>query len=146
MSEDKQAWVEMRDTYWNMRSRCYNPNNNRYPRYGGRGIKVCARWLEEKRRGFANFRKDMGDRPPGMTLDRINGNLDYSPDNCRWATQTQQQNNRCNNHIIEVGGEKLTLSQWCRRIGVRHNTMLMRINKYGWSLEKAVSTPVGKRG
>lgn len=78
-------------TWVSMRQRCLNPNNPAYPRYGGRGIAVCERWSL-----FANFLADMGERPPGTTLDRIHNDRGYEPDNCRWATAKQQsQNRRC---------------------------------------------------
>lgn len=76
-------------TYRSMRLRCENPNHNSYRYYGGRGIKVCERW-----KNLANFIADMGDRPPGTTLDRIDVNGDYEPSNCRWATPKQQTANR----------------------------------------------------
>lgn len=76
-----------------MRQRCLDPNAANYERYGGRGITVCARWLEPGH-GFTNFLADMGERPDGMTLDRIDPNGDYEPGNCRWATASEQQRNK----------------------------------------------------
>lgn len=73
-----------------MKTRCLNAKQQRYSDYGGRGIRVCARWLKS----FENFLADLGERPPGKTLDRINNDGDYEPGNCRWATSSEQQRNR----------------------------------------------------
>ena len=98
-----------------MKDRCTNPKHSAYARYGGRGITVCDRWLES----FENFYADMGERPSKQhTLDRINNDGPYSPENCRWATWEEQANNRRNNVWIEFQGERLSAAQWRKRLGV----------------------------
>lgn len=93
-------------THRGMKERCYNPRNKRYEHYGGRGITVCDRWLGIY--GFSNFIEDMGDKPsPSHTLDRIDNNKGYSPENCRWATYHQQAANKCNsNKVVGVHYDK----------------------------------------
>lgn len=123
-----------------MKGRCNNPKNNRWPRYGGRGITICERW-----RKFENFLADMGPRPTGMTLERKNNNGPYEPDNCWWATVGQQARNRRNNHTITVGDESLTLAQWQERTGMSHATLLTRL-RHGWTPEQTINTrPYEKR-
>lgn len=119
-----------------MKARCSNPKNSHYHIYGGKGIKVCERWHR-----FENFLADMGEKPTGASLDRIDPEKDYSPENCRWADAAQQANNKTNNRYITAFGETLTLSQWAERIGVTHGSLVFRIDKAGWPLEKALSTP-----
>jgi len=117
------------ETWSGMKARCSNKANKRYALYGGRGIAVCDRWLSS----FENFFADMGPRPSSKyTLDRIDPNAD-------WKTQ---QNNRRNNRIIEFKGEKLTAPQWGARVGIRSLTILQRIDRDGWSIEKAITTPL----
>lgn len=83
---------ELYQTYQGMKHRCYNENNTKWVHYGGREIKVCDRWLGEN--GVVNFINDMGERPKGTTLDRINNDGDYEPSNCKWSTYKEQNNNR----------------------------------------------------
>lgn len=97
--------------------RCCNPKDKHYPDYGGRGIRVCDRWLGEH--GFENFLADMGERPSAKhSIDRIDVNGDYCPENCRWATAKEQANNKRNNILIEHNGEVRTLPEWCDSFGV----------------------------
>jgi hypothetical protein len=118
-----------------MRRRCLNQNEPAYPRYGGRGIKICERWSD-----FANFYADMGPRPAGMELDRIDNNGPYSPENCRWATPTQQSNNRRSNRLIDHNGRTLTIMQWSRETGIDRRTITQRLGN-GWPVALALTTP-----
>lgn len=119
-----------------MMQRCRDPNSPAYPRYGGRGIKVCDRWLK-----FENFLADMGPRPEGMTLDRWPDNDgNYEPNNCRWATRTEQASNTRGNHMITAAGRTQTLTAWARELGIDPAAIRYRIDRMGWSEEKAVTT------
>ena len=100
--------------------------------YAGRGIVVCDAWHK-----FENFYADMGDVPEGMSLDRIDNNGNYEPSNCRWASHTEQMNNKRNNVFIEWNGKKQTVRQWERELNMKPTTLRSRL-KYGWSLEKAM--------
>ena len=94
---------------WNcMKERCNNPNSSNYRNYGGRGIKICERWLNS----FENFYEDMGDRPLNMTLDRIDNNKNYYKENCKWSTNKQQFRNKTNSRFIEFNGEKACLAEF----------------------------------
>lgn len=117
--------------------RCTNSKFTQYKDYGGRGIMVCERW-----RSFENFLEDMGERPEKHTLDRIDNNKNYSPENCRWATAREQKLNSSATRFITINGETLALIDWCDRIGASKSTISARINKLGWSPEKAILTPV----
>ena len=94
-------------SYSNMMARCYRVANKDYHSYGGRGITVCAEWKNNPKQFYA----DMGDKPEGMTLDRIDPNKGYSPDNCRWASWKQQGRNRTDNTIVEFNGVKMCVSE-----------------------------------
>ena len=119
-------------------ARCYNENHTYYSYYGGKGITVCDEWHD-----FDTFCKDMGERPEDCSLDRIDGDLGYSLSNCRWSTAKEQANNRSNNTIIEAFGKSLTLSQWADELDCSNEVVSQRIRN-GWSVEDAVSRPVGK--
>lgn len=116
-----------------MRKRCLNPQCLSYKLYGGRGIKICQRW-----NSFDLFYKDMYiGYSDNLSLDRIDPNGDYEPNNCRWATTKEQNNNRRNNRVIEYNGEVKTLSQWSELSGVKQNTISNRI-KSGWDTYDAI--------
>ena len=116
-----------------IKQRCYNPNNAAFYRYGKRGIYLCERW-----QNFDNFLADMGERVPGYTLDRIDNNGPYSPENCRWATRKEQSNNREVNVRITHDGLALTAMQWSERLGIHINTLLQRYHK-GLPIEKVLT-------
>lgn len=124
--------------------RCRNPNNKFYSRYGGRGIDICSEWED-----YAVFRQwafQSGYNPNAKrgecTIDRIDNDGGYDPGNCRWAPSATQCNNRSNNHIITFDGVSKTLSEWALSTGIRKDTLRRRIVNYGWSVEKALTTPV----
>ena len=109
-------------TYYQMIQRCYNENADSYPSYGGRDITVCDEWLDPEN-GFQNFIKDMGDRPIGRTLDRINPDGSYTPTNCRWATQEQQNENKRNTVWIRYRDEDMSLARACRLTGLHRKSI-----------------------
>lgn len=116
--------------------RCTDPEHPAWSRYGGRGIGVCPRWLES----FAAFAEDMGPKPsPELTLDRIDNDGDYGPENCRWATRTQQMRNMSRNRLLTIGGETMPVSGWAERSGVNRSTIFARLYK-GWEPRAAVFT------
>lgn len=127
--------VEYR-TWVGIKGRCYNENHQDFPNYGGRGIKVSDAWV----RSYDQFLRDMGPRPPGMSIDRIDVNGDYSHTNCRWATSDTQANNKRVNYYVEYEGLTLTVSQWARRYGMSKQCLLERLYA-GWSVEAALLTP-----
>lgn len=113
--------------------RCNNPKDQAYKNYGGRGIRVCERWLE-----FKNFFADMGERPKGKSIDRIDNDGPYSPENCRWATREEQRNNTRSNRFYTYKGEKLSLRQWARRYKIDHRTLAYRLDVQKFSLQYAL--------
>ena len=118
----------------NMRKRCSDPKDRYFHVYGGLGIKVCDEW----RNSFEAFIEDMGYRPsPRHTLDRRNTLLGYSPENCRWATQKEQQNNRRNNRHVTVGDKTMTIAQWSDETGLKQRTIGERLRR-GWSNEDSI--------
>jgi hypothetical protein len=121
-----------------MIQRCTNSNYTYYKDYGGRGIKVCDRWLNS----FEDFLADMREAPKGLSLDRIDNNGDYTPENCRWATIKEQCNNTRCNHLLTYNGKTQSISQWANELGTKWITLYKRINTYGWSVDRALSTPV----
>lgn len=120
-------------TWRNMIDRCSNRNRREFKDYGGRGIAVCERWTV-----FENFFEDMGSKPEGLSLDRIDVNSGYSKENCRWATAKEQARNTTKNRIIEFNGLSRPLAEHCELLGLNYRTVHQRL-KRGWGISKALS-------
>lgn len=120
-----------------MRQRCSNPRNDKYADYGGRGISVCAAWGV-----FAQFLEDMGPRPAGMSLDRIDNNGPYEPNNCRWATRQQQCSNQRRTVAVYINEQRMTFTEACAFVGVNENMARSRL-RLGWSFGRALMMPPG---
>lgn len=134
------TWVSWRS----MKQRCNVPGANGYARYGGRGITVCERWNAS----FAAFLEDMGERPRGTTLDRIDNSKGYEPGNCRWTTVKEQQRNQRGNRLLTYRGETKCLTAWAETVGaangIGYSALNHRINR-GWAVERALTEPVQVR-
>lgn len=121
-----------------MKSRCYNPHNNRYATYGARGITVCDEWRDSFE-AFRDWAQESGYRDD-LTIDRIDPNGPYSPENCRWATQKEQQNNRRNTKRLTFNGKTKTISEWAEETGLSRKIISGRLYR-GWTVEKTLGTP-----
>lgn len=117
-----------------MKARCNNPNAGNYHKYGAKGIKICSEWNDAKT--FIDWAIANGYKE-GLTLDRKDNNLGYNPDNCKWSTMIEQQNNRCNNLIISIFGIENTVAEWGRRLGIPRTTLRDRY-KRGWRGSKLI--------
>jgi hypothetical protein len=117
--------------------RCHEEGSSNYKNYGAKGTTVCDRW----RYSYENFVKDMGKRPEGMSLDRIDNNLGYSPENCRWATHKEQGANKRNVPILFIDGKAMTYPDACKHYGILYVTFKNRTNTLGWSVDAALKTP-----
>lgn len=120
-----------------MRNRCKNKYHHAYHLYGGRGIGICKRWND-----FESFLEDMGDRPKGMQIDRIDNNGNYEPSNCRWATPKQQSRNRATNRFLIVDGVSKCVSEWSEIAGTKKTTIRERLRR-GWNAKDSI---YGKEG
>lgn len=134
------------EIYYGMKKRCYKENCKAYKNYGARGIKVCDEWLGED--GFKRFYEWAQENgyDETLTIERINNNEGYCPDNCKWSSDKEQANNRRTNHMIKYNGEIHNTKEWAEIIGIPYQTLLARLNKCGWSVEKALTTPLLNKG
>jgi hypothetical protein len=133
--------AEVKRVYWvwaDMLSRCRNSKHRSFANYGGRGIGVCSRW-----EGFKDFFGDMGPRPLGATLDRIDNDKGYEPGNCRWASRKEQNSNRRNCVYVADVDEHVTVKEFCRRRSLPYRPIMKRIQDRGWPIEQALTVPVG---
>lgn len=120
-----------------MIGRCEDPKNKAFHLYGGRGIAVCERW----RSSFANFLADVGTPPtPQHTIDRIDNDGNYEPDNVRWATMAEQNRNRRSNRLLTFCGDTMCIVEWGERLGLSGRSIRRRLGR-GWSVERALGTP-----
>jgi hypothetical protein len=123
-------------TWCSMKRRCYNPDTYDFKNWGARGIRVCPEWIDD----YGQFLKDMGPRPgPDYSIDRIDVNGNYEPKNCRWATKSQQANNKRTSRILSAFGRQMTLSEWAKEIGVSQGTISARLDRSGMTVEQALT-------
>jgi hypothetical protein len=118
-----------------MKKRCLTPSDRAYRNYGGRGIKVCKRWLK-----FENFLEDMGEQPEGLQLERVNNSLGYSKRNCKWVTSKEQNNNRRFNRMISIGGVSKSLAYWLVAFRLTDSCVYYRVKYKHWTFKKALTT------
>lgn len=124
-----------------MIQRCNDPNHVAYDRYGAKGITVCERWLS-----FENFYADMGEPPTAHhSIERRNGSLGYFKDNCYWATRSQQARNTSQNHLLTFRGKTQCVAAWADETGIKASVIRNRINRYGWTVDRALTTAVALR-
>lgn len=141
---DKSIWKDNPKLYsvWTqMKNRCENPSNVNYKNYGSRGITVCEEWRNDYR-AFREWAMCHG-YSDGLTIDRIDNDVGYCPENCRWVPHKEQERNRRNNHRVSFRGEVHTLSEWEEITGISQRTIRLRL-KAGWSVERALTEPVHK--
>ena len=138
-STHKQAKTRLYHIWMNMKARCLNPKNKSWNRYGGRGIKVCGEWLEDFER-FSRWAKTNG-YSEELSIDRIDVNGNYEPNNCRWATPQKQARNTRKN----VFYKGRCLAEWCHELGISPTTVDRRLHRSHWPIEKALFTPVFRK-
>lgn len=130
---------ELYKRWQSVKTRCYNPNSNSYPNYGGRGIKVCEEW-KGSFEAFYEWAMENG-YEKGLQIDRVDNDGNYEPSNCRWITSKENYNNRRTSHYVTIEDETKTIAQWCEIYKIKDNVVRARISR-GWDKVKAITTPV----
>ena len=125
-----------------MKDRCYRQKCKDYPDYGGRGISICPEWRDSFE-SFMNWAIANG-YSDDLTIDRKNVNGDYEPSNCRWVSNSAQQENKRNTRYLDYNGERKTIKQWSASTGIKAKTIKARLDVYGWSIERALTEPVAE--
>lgn len=151
--KDKPFGKLLYKAYWRMKIRCYDKNRDCYERYGGRGITVCDEWLD-KQNGFNRFYKwsiengfyydKEGTKYNNCTLDRIDNDKGYSPDNCRWVNRKVQNNNKRDNINYEIDGKVMSLKAWCKEYNMPYLAVYLRIKRRKWDFFRALTEPISK--
>lgn len=135
----KSPYYRIYRIWYGMKQRCENPSDKSFMSYGGRGITIYDKWtLYDNFKEWAiknGYSKD-------LSIDRINNDAGYSPDNCRWADRKTQQNNTRSSVFLTYYGRRMTLKQWSEKLGIKYNTLCMRLNKLGWPVDKVLATPL----
>ena len=128
------------NTYYSMKERCYNPKRWNYKYYGARGIRVCDEWKNDyqifKKWAYENGYND------NLSIDRINNDGNYEPNNCKWSTEKEQKNNTRRNHYLTYKGKTQSMALWADEYNIKYTTLRARINNYKWDIQKALETPV----
>lgn len=137
-----EGYLRLGKIFHAMKYRCYDPRSNRYPRYGGRGITICDEWLNDMDT-FRSWAIQNGYRD-GLSIDRINNDEGYCPENCRWVDKSDQLSNFSRNVIVEFNGKSQTIAQWGKELGIPRSTLHNRLRVHGWSVERALTEPVRK--
>lgn len=127
------------NTWRGMKSRCLNPNATNYENYGGRGISLCEEWMQAD--VFIKWALSSGYQD-GLSIERKNNDGNYSPENCRWATKLEQNNNRRSSSLVSFDGETRSISEWARAVGINRQTLKSRL-AHGWPIDKALYIPSG---
>lgn len=146
--------TRLNSVFRNMKRRCYNPRNKQFKDYGGRGIKLCDEWNNREivnlgrsgrfTKGWLAFQEWALTHgyDDSLTIDRLDNDKDYSPENCRWVTRKAQQNNKRNSFYITYKGKKQTLAQWCEKLHLNYNTTYYRLSVMHLSVEEAFNRPL----